>query len=140
MHIINIHHLTVNYAGREIFNDLTWVIGNRDRVGLVGPNGSGKSSLLKAITGFVTPDSGEIIKMRGVTVGYLHQDVEVPQGMTLINTTLVPPPRLAQVEAEISNLEDRLGDPAVYGDEECLNETMEQLELATLLYDRLDGA
>jgi ATP-binding cassette, subfamily F, member 3 len=139
MHIINIHHLTVNFAGREIFNDLTWVIGNRDRIGLVGPNGSGKSSLLKAITGIVTPDSGTVIKMRGISVGYLHQDVELPQGMTLIDTTMVPPPKLAEIEAEISRLEEQLGDPDVYSNEDRLTEVMEQLELATLIYDRLDG-
>ncbi|HEX3052816.1 MAG TPA: ATP-binding cassette domain-containing protein, partial [Aggregatilineaceae bacterium] len=65
MHIIQLDHLTINHAGREIFRDLTWAIGDRDRVGLVGPNGAGKSSLLKAIMGEVIPDSGSIVRMRG---------------------------------------------------------------------------
>jgi ABC transport system ATP-binding/permease protein len=63
MHIININHITVNYAGREIFRDLTWAIGDRDRVGLVGPNGAGKSSLMKAIVGQVP---------KGVTLYFLR--------------------------------------------------------------------
>ena len=51
MHIATLHHLTINFLGREIFRDLTWAIGDRARVGLVGPNGAGKSSLLRAIAG-----------------------------------------------------------------------------------------
>ncbi len=47
MHIINVDRITINHAGRVIFRDLSWAIGDRDRVGLVGPNGAGKSSLLK---------------------------------------------------------------------------------------------
>jgi ABC-type molybdenum transport system ATPase subunit/photorepair protein PhrA len=53
MHIIQLDRIAVNHAGREIFRDLSWSIGDRDRVGLVGPNGAGKSSLLKAIVGEV---------------------------------------------------------------------------------------
>src|SRR3990172_276708 len=64
MHIINIDHVTINHAGRVIFEDLTWAIGDRDRVGLVGPNGAGKSSLLKAIVDEVIPDSGSIVLLR----------------------------------------------------------------------------
>lgn len=140
MHIININHITVNYAGREIFNDLTWVVGDRDRVGLVGPNGSGKSTLLKAIAAELEPTVGSVVRMRGVSVGYLHQDIELPDGDTLIETAMVQPPKLAQAEADISILEEQLGDPAVYDDEERLARVMEQLEAATLVYDRLDGA
>ena len=140
MHIINIDHISVNYAGREIFKELTWAIGDRDRVGLVGPNGSGKSSLLKALVAEVTPDSGAVVRMRGISVGYLHQDIELTAGMTLIETAMVLPPRLARVEAEISALEEQLGDPHVYENEELLSAVMEQLETATVLYDRLEGS
>ena len=139
MHIININHITVNYAGREIFNDLTWVVGDRDRVGLVGPNGSGKSTLLKTIAADLEATVGSVVRMRGVTVGYLHQDIELPGDKTLIETAMVPPPRLAQAEDTITALEEQLGDPKVYGDEERLAQVMERLEAATLLYDRLDG-
>ena len=69
MHLINIEKIIVNHAGREIFRDLTWAIGDRDRVGLVGPNGAGKSSLLKVVTGEVKPDVGGVFIMRGVQIG-----------------------------------------------------------------------
>src|SRR5512139_3677423 len=100
MHIIQLDRIAINYAGREIFRDLSWSIGDRDRVGLVGPNGAGKSSLLKAIIGEIQPEAGAIVRMRGVSVGYLPQEIQLAAGRTLLEEALLPPPDLAQVEAE----------------------------------------
>lgn len=139
MHIIQIDRLTVNHAGREIFRDLTWAISDKERTGLVGPNGSGKSSLLKALAGVVTPESGTIIAQRGVSIGYLPQDVALTPGRTLLEEALVIPPELAQIEAELERLENRLADPSVYGDEGKLARTLAQQETALERYAALGG-
>ena len=139
MHIINIDHLTINHAGREIFADLTWAIGDKDRVGLVGPNGAGKSSLLKALVGEVVPDSGFITRLPGITLGYLPQQVELEPGRTLIEAASRPSPALAAVEARLEKYETQLGDPAVYGSENKLTRVLAQQEKALLEYDRLGG-
>lgn len=139
MHIINIDHLAVNYGGREIFRDLTWVIGDRDRVGLVGPNGAGKSSLLKAIAGQLIPEAGSVARMRHVSVGYLAQDIHLPPDRTLLETAMQFPPKLAAVDAQLSALEDRLGDPAVYSDPDRLAAVLEEQERALAQYERLNG-
>src|SRR3954469_14432693 len=100
MHIINIDHLTINHAGREIFHDLSWAISDRERTGLVGPNGAGKSSLMKALAGVYQPDGGTINALRGIRVGYLPQEVTLTEGKTLWEEASTPPPELASVEAE----------------------------------------
>ncbi len=139
MHIIHIHNITVNLAGREIFRDLSWVIGDHDRVGFVGPNGAGKSSLLKAIAGIITPEKGTIAKMGGVTIGYLPQEVAL-EGETLIEAAMQPSPELARVEAELAAVETQMEDPAVYNDADLLTAALErQIELVDL-YERLGGA
>jgi ATP-binding cassette, subfamily F, member 3 len=139
MHIVNIHNLTINHAGREIFRELMWAISHRDRVGLVGPNGAGKSSLLRALVGDVTPDSGQIIIPSTVEVGYLPQEVTLPEGDTLLAAALVLPPRFARLEAQISALEDALTRPEIYDDAGKLGETVEQLEQLTTHYDHMGG-
>lgn len=139
MHIINIDHLAINYGGREIFRDLTWVIGDRDRVGLVGPNGAGKSSLLKAIAGQLIPEAGSVARMRHISVGYLAQDIHLEPGRTLLEAAMQYPPKLAAVDAQLSALEDRLGDPAVYGDPDRLAAVLEEQERALAQYERLNG-
>lgn len=139
MHIVHINHITVNFAGREIFNDLTWVIGDKDRVGLVGPNGAGKSTLLKVLVGQVEPDVGSVTTMRGVSLGYLPQDINLPVGKTLYQVAMTPPPKLAQVNADLDAIEDQLGDPNVYGDDVRLNEVLEQQDTLLQRFEALGG-
>lgn len=139
MHVINIDHLTINHAGRVIFEDLTWAVGDKDRVGLVGPNGAGKSSLLKAIIGEVTPDSGSIVLLRGTNTGYLPQLVDLPPGQTLLQAASKLPPELAEVEARLNRYQAQLADPAVYSNDSKLTRVLEQQEKALAEYDALDG-
>lgn len=139
MIIINVDHLTINHAGRDIFRDLSWAIDSRERTGLVGPNGAGKSSLMRALAGEHIPDGGTINVQRGVRVGYLPQQVDLPAGGTLWNEARQPPPELAAVEAELNRIEASLATPAVYGDEARLNRALTRQEQALAEYERLGG-
>lgn len=139
MHIIHIDNITVNHAGREIFRDLTWVIADDDRVGLVGPNGAGKSSLLKVLRGLYQPDSGHISRQRGIRIGYLAQDVHLTHGQTLLEEAMKLPPPLAEVEAELTRVEGLLADAAVYNNEKRLAQTLHEQEILLAKYDRLNG-
>jgi len=58
-----------------LFQNLTMVIGDTDRIGLVAANGGGKSTLLKCIAGEMEPTTGDITRSRGLRVGYVEQDV-----------------------------------------------------------------
>ena len=139
MHVINIHQLSVNYAGREIFRDLTWAIGHRDRIGLVGPNGAGKSSLLKVLVGQVPPDAGQVIRASKVSVGYLSQEIDLGREGTLLDAAMVMPPKLAQTEAQLAEIEARLGDPEIYEDPDRLQTVLEEQERVLEVYERLGG-
>ena len=66
-------------SGRVLFNHITWQLAPGERLGLVGVNGSGKTSLLRLLTGALTPDSGKVVT--GVTVkpALLSQEItEIP--------------------------------------------------------------
>jgi ATP-binding cassette, subfamily F, member 3 len=140
MHIITIDNITVNHAGRLIFENLSWAIGDKDRVGFVGPNGAGKSSLLKVIAGIAQPTIGRATRIGNISVGYLPQDIDLPRGQTLLDAALVLPPKLAQVEAELASIESQLADPAVYNDERKLSRALERQEKALAEYERLGGS
>ncbi len=139
MHIIQLDRITINHAGRVIFNNLSWAIGSQDRVGLIGPNGAGKSSLLKAIVGEVTPDSGSITRMQGISVGYLPQEITLRSDQTLIETAMTLPPELAQVDADLAAIEKRLGDPDVYNTPDALARVLARQEKALAYYEELGG-
>ncbi len=139
MQILRVNKITVNFAGREIFRDLVWVIGDRDRVALVGPNGAGKSTLFRALLGEVEPDHGSITAQRDTRIGYLPQDITLPPDMTLIETALMKPPELAQAEDRLNAIESQLADPAVYGDEAKLSQTLAELEAELLRFEAMNG-
>jgi ATPase subunit of ABC transporter with duplicated ATPase domains len=65
-------------ASVPLFRDLSLVIGNGERLGLVAGNGGGKTTLLRAIAGLAEPSTGEIVRSRGLRVGFVEQDVPEP--------------------------------------------------------------
>ncbi|OJH16849.1 ABC transporter ATP-binding protein [Bacillus obstructivus] len=93
------------YGGSSIFEDITFEIQDKDRVGLVGRNGSGKTTLLKLLSGKETPDSGQIHWKKGVQIGYLAQIPDFQNQSTtkdVLRTAFVD---LLQVEEKMKKLE-----------------------------------
>ncbi len=61
------------FGERALFTDLSFEIGDRDKIGLVGDNGCGKTTLLKLLTGEETADGGQVIRYRDTVIGYMEQ-------------------------------------------------------------------
>ncbi len=73
--LIGLNNLTFEFGARVIVQDATWHIHPGERIGLIGYNGTGKSTLLKVLVGEYSPSKGNVERGRGVTIGYLHQDL-----------------------------------------------------------------
>src|SRR5437867_8482598 len=73
--MIQVEDIQKAYAGQQLFGALSWRIADGERVGLVGPNGAGKTTLCRMLAGLEDPDAGRVSRPRGVTVGYLPQEV-----------------------------------------------------------------
>jgi len=99
--MINLSNIYVQYGDRILLNKINLVIGEKDKIGLVGRNGAGKSTLLKIIAGELSPHEGSIARPSASTLGYLHQDMEIPLGKTVLEETLT-------AFEEVRDLEDRL--------------------------------
>ena len=141
--MISIHFASVSLVlgARPIFRDLTWEIQHDQKIGLIGPNGAGKSSLLKLIVGEYAPEpGGEVVRARGVTVGYLSQHPELDPEQTAFAAALAGQPRHAEVEAELALIETSLGDPAVYGQERSLQRALATQQRLLDEYADLGGA
>ena len=81
-------------AQTPLFQNLTLVVAERDRLGLVAANGAGKSTLLKCLASLMEPTGGEIVRSRGMRVALVEQDVpESLLGLTLRDAILeaLPP-------------------------------------------------
>lgn len=73
--MIDIKNLSIQFTGENLFENVNLKIGKHDKIALVGSNGKGKSTFLKLIYGLEKPESGEIIKQKGIRIGYLPQDL-----------------------------------------------------------------
>ncbi len=85
--MIYLKNISLSFADRRIFDNITWMIPEKSRVGLVGDNGTGKTTLFKAILGVVDPDQGdiEIPNRKNRTIGYLPQDLVELEPLPLID-------------------------------------------------------
>src|SRR6478609_6371190 len=111
--MIQLSGLTKMFGDRVLLDNVTWQVGDGDRVGLAGPNGAGKTTLLRMLAGLDEPDTGLVVKPSGLTVGYLPQDGLEHTGRTLREEAGLAFKTLLDMRAEITLLEDRLGDDAV---------------------------
>jgi ATP-binding cassette, subfamily F, member 3 len=133
-------NLTLILGAREIFYSLSWEIHHNQKIGLIGPNGAGKSSLFKLITGEYSPEPGGMItRARGTTVGYLPQQPEFEPGDTARSVALSALPRLGVIELELAQVEDSLGDPAVYHDEKKLGKALARQQVLLEEFTHLGG-
>jgi ATP-binding cassette subfamily F protein 3 len=101
-------NLYVQYGDRILLDRVNFVIGERERIGLVGRNGAGKSTLLKIIAGNLRPDEGNIARPSLSTLGFLHQEMSLPKGRSVIAETLAAFDKARQVEARLAAIHEEL--------------------------------
>ncbi|MDD4920605.1 MAG: ABC-F family ATP-binding cassette domain-containing protein [Bacteroidales bacterium] len=73
--MISISNISVSFAHKELFRDISLTIDRRDRIALVGKNGAGKTTLIKIIAGLAEPTSGRVVRSSGCRMGYLPQQM-----------------------------------------------------------------
>ncbi len=100
--------ISKSYTERTLFNGLTLTIEPGDRIALIGANGSGKTTLLEILAGNVEPESGDIAKQRGVTVGYLRQEPDTFNDRSLLQEVLDADVEANALKTEIDDVSDEL--------------------------------
>jgi ATP-binding cassette subfamily F protein 3 len=83
--MIDLSNISVQFNGEYLFKDVNLKINSSDKLALVGANGSGKTTLLKIIKGLLEPESGKIIRQKGITAGYLQQEIIYQPGKSLFD-------------------------------------------------------
>lgn len=102
--MITLSDIYVQYGNRILLDHVTVVIGDKDKVGLVGRNGAGKSTLLKIIARYQRPDEGNISIPSDRTIGFLHQEMNIPKGKSVMQETLTAFAEARKIEKRIAEL------------------------------------
>ncbi len=99
--MIQLQNIELAFGGQTIFDGLNWAIGIGRRIGLVGPNGAGKTTLLRVIAGSQDVDAGTV-SLGGLDVGYLEQDLQVPQERVVRPATRRAPGRVLRIGEQVA--------------------------------------
>lgn len=116
MILLQVNQLSKYFGADIILSNIKLEIQTRDRVALVGRNGAGKSTLLKIIAGQMSFDSGEIIKPKEVTIGYLAQNTGLESDLSIWEEMQTVFKNLLRMEKELRQLEEKMSNPNVLED------------------------
>ncbi len=136
--MISLSGVSVQFNGEFIFNNISYLVAPRDRIGLVGRNGAGKSTMLKVIAGELEPESGAVSKPGSCTIGYLSQDIRPKKGKTIFDETYSALGELKTLETGIAELGEQLASRTDHESTEYMD-IIERLHTANERFSLLGG-
>ncbi len=126
--MISVENLSLYFGAQNVFNNVSFMINKRDKIGLVGKNGSGKSTLLKLLTNNLTPNEGNVTILKNVVVGYLEQDIDFEDKYSLIEDMHKVFSNLEQYKNDLNNINKEIIERTDYESPEYL-ELINQLSI-----------
>jgi len=115
--MMNIHNLSISFQGEYLFEDITFKLGNGDRIGLIGKNGAGKSTMLKILSKEMAPDTGQIAADKELKIGFLKQDIDFILGRTVLEESYEAFTEIKALEAKMEDVNKQLVERTDYESE-----------------------
>ena len=134
MAVANAFRLSMSFGDTDIFSDVSFEIGAKDKVGLIGVNGAGKTTLFKLFTGEYAPTSGALVPGKDTVIGYMEQHACAESERTMLDELLTVFADVMNAEQELDEIAKQIS--AGSGDTHAL--VARQSALLELI-DRRDG-
>mgnify|MGYP000277095747 CR=1 FL=1 len=106
--MLSVNNLSIFLGGKDLFDQVSFMIDKKDRIGLVGKNGAGKSTMLKTLIGLQEPTSGNVSKQKGTTIGYLPQEMKHNNDAKIIEEVEAANERINEIEDQIKHINEQL--------------------------------
>ena len=107
----------MEFGATPLFQDVSYVINDKDRIALVGKNGAGKSTMLKIIAGLQQPTSGTVAVSGGSTIGYLPQVMVLSDEHTVREEAEQAFSHISQMQERLDRMNQELADRTDYDSE-----------------------
>lgn len=104
----SVQNLMVQFGGEELFASVSFLINEKDRIGLTGKNGAGKSTLLRILSSKMKPSSGDFICPSSKTIGFLEQHIDLNSQKTILEETLSAFVKQLELKASIELISNQL--------------------------------
>ncbi len=106
--MIQLDNISKEYPDGILFSNVSLLIKKSMRIGLVGPNGSGKTTLLRLMLGKESPDDGTVQKNKGLSIGYLPQDIIIGTKRSILDEVLNSFPEIREIENEMESISSKI--------------------------------
>jgi ATP-binding cassette subfamily F protein 3 len=136
--MLNIHDLTISFAGEDLFSSITFKLNAGDRVGLVGKNGAGKSTLLKILAGEQEYDRGSLAMEKHLSIGFLKQDIDFVIGRTVLEEAYEAFTEIREIESKLNQVNYELAERTDY-ESEYYHNLIHDLDTLSHRYELLGG-
>ena len=84
LNMITVENLTLYFGAQTIFENISFTVTEKDKIGLVGKNGSGKSTLLNVLSQKISPNEGKVTHLSKIKLGFLQQDLDFKDECSLL--------------------------------------------------------
>lgn len=129
--MISVNAVTVSFGGYDLFDNVSFLVNPKDRIGLAGKNGAGKSTMLKLLSGLQNPTKGEISKPNDFRIGYLPQDMIHQHGRTVFEETATAFEEIQKLEARLDVVTHELETRTDYESDAYMNLITELTDINT---------
>jgi ATP-binding cassette subfamily F protein 3 len=136
--MLNVHNLTVSFAGSDLFSGITFKLNKGDRIGLIGKNGAGKSTLLKVISKDIESSGGTMAFDKDIRIGFLRQDIDFVGGRTILEEAYQAFEEIKQLEKKLEIINHELAERTDY-ESEYYHDLMVNLNEYSHRYELLGG-
>jgi len=116
--VFSVDNLKVEFGARPLFHDVSYVVGDKDRIALVGKNGAGKSTMLKIIAGLQQPTFGTVSIPKETTIGYLPQVMKLADTRTVRQEAETAFEDIHKLKAEVERLNNQMVERTDYESED----------------------
>lgn len=127
--MVSINNLSVEFSAKPLLENISYVINKKDKIALVGKNGAGKSTMLKIIAGLQRPTSGTVAVPQDVTIGYLPQQMEINDTLTVVEEVRKAFSHIDEMHRQLDEMSGKLAERTDYesDDYQKLIDSMTQL-------------
>ncbi len=134
MNLFSLSDVSMEFGERTLFQNVSFTIGDMDKIGLIGANGTGKTTLFKILLGKLRPTGGELFQNKQTTIGYLEQHTNLSSDKTVYQEVLTVYEDVIAIDRELKDIARRI--EAGEGDLLALTEKQQRLSEE---FNRRDG-
>ena len=125
MNLFSLSDVGMEFGERTLFQNVSFTIGETDKIGLIGSNGTGKTTLFKILLGKMRASSGEVFQNKQTVIGYLEQHTNLTSDKTVLEEVLSVYQDVIDIEEELADIARKI--ESKEGDLSALTERQHRL-------------